>query len=185
MKEIRIHGRGGMGAVKAAEALVYAAVMDNKYGNSIPFFGFERQGAPVTAFVRISEEPIRPKNRVYHPDILIVLDPTIMNAVDVFDGVKDGSMLILNSTHRSEELDLPSQITKVAVVDATKIALERIGRPITNTVMLGAFCKASGLVSVEEVAKKVEELWGTKNKEALYEGYEVSIVTDIDEGRKR
>ena len=99
MKEIRIHGRGGMGAVKAAEALVYAAVMDGKYGNSIPFFGFERQGAPVTAFVRISEEPIRPKNRVYHPDIIIVLDPTIMNAVNVFEGVKEGGILVLNTTH--------------------------------------------------------------------------------------
>lgn len=144
MKEIRIHGRGGMGAVKAAEALVYAAVMDQKYGNSIPFFGFERQGAPVTAFVRISEEPIRPKNRVYHPDIIIVLDPTIMNAVNVFEGVKENGVLVLNTTHKTEELNLPKEISKVAVLDATKIALDLIGRPITNTVMLGAFCKATG-----------------------------------------
>ena len=107
MKEIRIHGRGGMGAVKAAEALVYAAVMDGKYGNSIPFFGFERQGAPVTAFVRISEEPIRPKNRVYHPDIIIVLDPTIMNAVNVFEGVKEGGILVLNTTHDPKDMEIP------------------------------------------------------------------------------
>lgn len=178
MKEIRIHGRGGMGAVKAAEALVYAAVMDGKYGNSIPFFGFERQGAPVTAFVRISDTPIRPKNRVYQPDILIVLDPTIMNAVDVFDGVKQGGILILNTKHMPKDLDVPDNITKVAAVDATQIALDLIGRPITNTVMLGAFCKATGVVSVEEVARKVEELWGAKNKEALYEGYNLAMVAD-------
>lgn len=182
MKEIRIHGRGGMGAVKAAEALVYAAVMDQKYGNSIPFFGFERQGAPVTAFVRISEEPIRPKNRVYHPDIIIVLDPTIMNAVNVFEGVKENGVLVLNTTHKPEELNLPKEISKVAVLDATKIALDLIGRPITNTVMLGAFCKTTGLVSVDEVAKKVEELWGAKNKEALYQGYESVVVKELDGG---
>ena len=182
MKEIRIHGRGGMGAVKAAEALVYAAVMDQKYGNSIPFFGFERQGAPVTAFVRISEEPIRPKNRVYHPDIIIVLHPTIMNAVNVFEGVKENGVLVLNTTHKPEELNLPKEISKVAVLDATKIALDLIGRPITNTVMLGAFCKATGLVSVDEVAKKVEELWGAKNKEALYQGYESVVVKELDGG---
>ena len=110
MKEIRIHGRGGMGAVKAAEALVYAAVMDGKYGNSIPFFGFERQGAPVTAFVRISEEPIRPKNRVYHPDIIIVLDPTIMNAVNVFEGVKEGGILVLNTTHDPKDMEIPKTL---------------------------------------------------------------------------
>ena len=178
MKEIRIHGRGGMGAVKAAEALVYAAVMDGKYGNSIPFFGFERQGAPVTAFVRISEEPIRPKNRVYHPDIIIVLDPTIMNTVNVFEGVKEGGILVLNTTHDPKDMEIPKNIASVTVVDATKIALDMIGRPITNTVMLGAFCKATGLVSVDEVAKKVEELWGAKNKEALYKGYEAAVTAE-------
>lgn len=176
MKEIRIHGRGGMGAVKAAEALVYAAIMDGKYGNSIPFFGFERQGAPVTAFIRISDGPIRPKNRVYHPDILMVLDPTIMNAVNVFEGLKDGGMLLLNTTHDVGALELPETVKTVATLDATAIALETIGKAITNTVMLGAFCKATGLVSIGAVAEKVEALWGAKNKEALYKGYEAVTV---------
>lgn len=182
MKEIRIHGRGGMGAVKAAEALVYAAVMDNKYGNSIPFFGFERQGAPVTAFVRISDEPIRPKNRIYHPDILIVLDPTIMNAVNVFDGVREGGVLVLNTSHAAKEIEVPDNMRKIAVVNATQIAIDTIGRAITNTVMLGAFCKATNLVSVDEVAKKVEEMWGAKNKEALYKGYEMAVVEEAFRG---
>ena len=182
MKEIRIHGRGGMGSVKAAEALVYAAVMEGKYGNSIPFFGFERQGAPVTAFVRISEEPIRPKNRVYHPDILIVLDSTIMNAVNVFDGVKESSVLVLNSSHPAVEIEVPAQIKTVAVADATAIAQEVIGKPITNTVMLGAFLKATGLVSLTEVGKKVAELWGEKNREALQRGYDAVEIKELVSG---
>jgi len=171
-----------MGSVKAAEALVYAAVMDGKYGNSIPFFGFERQGAPVTAFVRIDEEPIRPKNRVYHPDVLIVLDSTIMNAVNVFEGVKDNGVLVLNSTRPAAETRVPEQIGTVAVVDASAIALEVIGRPINNTVMLGAFLGATGLVSLEEVGKKVAELWGEKNREALMRGYEAVEVRELTNG---
>jgi len=179
LKEIRIHGRGGMGAVKAAETLVYAAIMDGKYGNSIPFFGFERQGAPVTAFIRISDEPIRPKNRVYNPHILMVLDPTIMNAVNVFDGVRDDGFLLLNTAQEPQSLEVPENIKTLATVDATKIALQMLGRPITNTVMLGAFCKATGLVSVEAVAEKVEKLWGAKNVEALREGYNQTVVTKL------
>ncbi|MHB1393035.1 MAG: 2-oxoacid:acceptor oxidoreductase family protein [Clostridia bacterium] len=178
MKEIRMHGRGGLGAVKATEALVYAAVMDGKYGNSIPFFGFERQGAPVTAFLRINDEPIRPKNRVYNPDIVIVLDPTIMNAVDVFEGMKEDSTIILNTAQDISSLNIPAKVKKVAAIDATKIALDLLGRPITNTVMLGAFVKASGLVSLDRVLEKIEELWGEKNREAAIKGFEeVKIVT--------
>lgn len=178
MKEIRLHGRGGLGAVKAAEALVYAAVMDGKYGNSIPFFGFERQGAPVTAFLRINDEPIRPKNRVYNPDIVIVLDPTIMNAVDVFEGIKEDSTIILNTTQDISSMKLPANVKTVAAIDATRIATDLLGKPITNTVMLGAFVKASGLVSLDRVLEKVEELWGKKNREAAIKGFEeVKIVT--------
>lgn len=168
--------------MKAAEALVYAAVMDGKYGNSIPFFGFERQGAPVTAFIRISEEPIRPKNRVYHPDILIVLDSTIMNAVNVFDGVKKNGVLVLNSPHPAGEIEVPEQIKTVAAVDATAIALKVIGKPITNTVMLGAFLKATGLVSLAEVVKKVAELWGEKNRQALLCGYDAAEIKELAGG---
>lgn len=161
-----------MGSVKAAEVLVYASVMDGKYGNSIPFFGFERQGAPVTAFVRISSNPIRPKNRVYNPDIVIVLDPTIMNAVDVFEGIKENGTLVINTTCKPENLKLPKNVKGVAFLNATEIALETIGKAITNTVMLGAFCKATDLVSIDKIAEKVEEFWGSKNREALYRGYE-------------
>ncbi len=176
LKEIRLHGRGGLGTVKAAETLVYAAVTDGIYGNSIPFFGFERQGAPVTAFVRISDKPIRPKNRVYNPHAVVVLEPTIMNAVNVFEGVKEGSLLVINSALEPDKISIDSKVKTVAIIDANKIALELLGRPITNTVMLGAFVKATGWVSLENVSKKVEELWGTKNKEAVLKGFEEAKI---------
>lgn len=179
MKEIRLHGRGGLGTVKAAETLVYAAVMDNRYGNSIPFFGFERQGAPVTAYVKLSDDPIRSKNRVYEPNVVIVLEPTIMKAVDVFEGIAENATLIINTTQKVEDLDLPKNITQVAAIDATKIALDTIGRAITNTVMLGAFVKATGLVPLNHVEEKAKELWGEKNMKAVTLGYDLVELTSI------
>lgn len=176
MKEIRLHGRGGLGCVKAAEVLVYAAVKDGKYGNSIPFFGFERQGAPVTAFLKISDKPIRAKNRVSNPDIVVVLDPTIMNAVNVFEGIKDNGTLILNSKQDIKDIKIPESVKTVAVVDATTISLELLGKSITNTVMLGAFCKVTGLADLGLVSEKVEELWGKKNVETLKKGFEAVQV---------
>ncbi len=180
MKEIRLHGRGGLGCVKAAEVLVYAAVKEGKYGNSIPFFGFERQGAPVTAFLKISEEPIRAKNRVYNPDIVVVLDPTIMNAVNVFEGMREGGLLVLNTKQSKDDFRVPSKVKTLALVDATAISLELLGKPITNTVMLGAFCKASGIVGLDYVAEKVAELWGEKNVEALKRGYEAVEIYSFE-----
>ncbi len=176
MKEIRLHGRGGLGSVKAAEVLVYAAVKDGKYGNSIPFFGFERQGAPVTAFVKISDKPIRAKNRVNNPDIVVVLDPTIMNAVNVFEGIKDNSTLILNTKQNIDDIKIPANVKTVALIDATKISLDILGKSITNTVMLGAFCRVTELVDIKYVSEKVEELWGSKNVETLIKGSELVKV---------
>jgi len=179
LKEIRLHGRGGLGCVKAAEVLVYAAVNEGKYGNSIPFFGFERQGAPVTAFLKISEEPIRAKNKIYNPDIVVVLDPTIMNAVDVLEGIKDNGILILNTKQDIKDIKLPEYVKTVALVDATAISLELLGKPITNTVMLGAFCKVTGIVGLDYVSEKVEELWGKKNVDALKRGFEEIQVYNL------
>lgn len=172
MKEIRLHGRGGLGSVKAAEVLVYAAVKAGKYGNSIPFFGFERQGAPVTAFLKISDEPIRAKNRVNNPDIVVVLDPTIMNAVNVFEGMRDNGTLILNTKQNINDIKIPASIKTVALIDATTISLDILGKSITNTTMLGAFCKVTELVDIQLVSLKVEELWGLKNVETLKKGYD-------------
>lgn len=178
MKEIRLHGRGGFGTVKAAEILIYSAVMAGGYGNSIPFFGFERQGAPVTSFVRISDKPIRPKNQVYNPDYVVVLEPTIMNAVDVFEGMREGSAFILNTTLEPDEVKVPPEVKSVGTVDATSIALELLGRPITNTIMLGSLIKATGVVRLDYVLERVEELFGQKNVEAVKKGYELTKICE-------
>ena len=178
MKEIRLHGIGGLGTVKAGEILVHAAVMEGKYGNSIPFFGFERQGAPVTSFVRLDDKPIRPKNQVYHPNCVIILEPSVMNAVNVFDGLKKDSYFILNTKQSPEEIKVSDEVKTTACVDATGIALDILGRPITNTVMLGAFVKATGWVSLPLLEERVRELFGDKNVSALRQGYELTRIME-------
>lgn len=178
MKEIRLHGRGGLGTVKAAETLVYASVKDGNYGSSIPFFGFERQGAPVTAYVKLSNSPIRAKNRVYKPNVIVVIEPTIMNAVDVFEGISENCILIINTKSEIDFTKLPENITKVAYIDATSIAQELLGRPITNTVLLGAFVKATALVGLEPIKDKVLSLWGEKNVEAVDVGYNRVVIVE-------
>ncbi len=176
MKEIRLHGRGGMGTVKASEIIVYAKVAANGYGNSIPFFGFERQGAPVTAFVRLDDKPIRPKTQVYAPDCVIVLDPTIQNAVDVFKGITDGGIFVVNTAEAASQVAVPPSIGTVAAVDATSLALSRLGKGITNTAMLGAFVKATEWVSLEDIVEKVTEYWGKKNGDLVREAYELTEI---------
>jgi pyruvate ferredoxin oxidoreductase gamma subunit/phenylglyoxylate dehydrogenase gamma subunit len=178
MKEIRLHGRGGMGTVKAAEIIVWAKVLSGGYGNSIPFFGFERQGAPVTAFVKLDDKPIRPKTQVYTPDCLIVLDPTIPNAVDVFEGVKENSVLVLNTREKAAEVEAPDAIKTVAVVNATDLALERFGKAITNTAMLGAFIKATSWVALDPVLSKVEEYWGKENAALVTEAHDLTEIAE-------
>ena len=179
MKEIRIHGRGGMGTVKAAEVIVHARVAMGGFGNSIPFFGFERQGAPVTAFVKLSDSPIRPKTQVYEPDCVIVLDQSIQNAVDVFEGITEHGIAVLNSPQQIEDLQVPGRVEKVALIDATSLALKRIGKAIPNTAMLGAFVKVTEWVNLDDIAARVEELWGTVNADIVRESYELTRVHTI------
>lgn len=178
MKEIRLHGIGGLGTVKAGEILVHAAVMEGKYGNSIPFFGFERQGAPVTSFVRLDDKPIRPKNQVYHPNCVIILEPSVMNAVNVFDGLKEDSFLILNTKLAAGEIKVTDAVKTIAYLDATQIALDILGKPITNTVMLGAFIKATGWVSLPLLEDRVRELFGQNNVSALRQGYQSAQIIE-------
>lgn len=179
LKEIRLHGRGGMGAVKAGEVLVYASVKAGKYGNSIPFFGFERQGAPVTSFVRLDDNPIRPKNQVYNPNGLIVMDHTIIKAIDVFEGIMEGTALVINSPSELEELKLSQKITTIGILDATKLSMEMFGRAIPNTFMLGAFVKTTGWVELSYVKERCGEFWGNKNIEAVQKGFDMCQVCQL------
>ena len=177
MKEIRLHGIGGMGTVKAGEILVHANVAEGRYGNSMPFFGFERQGAPVTSFVRLDDQKIRPKNKVYHPHAVLVLDPSLLISTNVFEGLRDEAVFVLNTRSTEPQKFVRSdKIKTAAYLDATKLALELLGRPVTNTIMLGAFIRATGWVGKEQVELKVAEFFGEKNAEAFRAGYDNTVI---------
>jgi pyruvate ferredoxin oxidoreductase gamma subunit len=145
--EIRWHGRGGLGAVTSAELIARAAISEGKYAQSFPSFGPERRGAPVIAFLRISDEFIRTRTAIDEPDMVVVLDPGLLRVVDVASGLKDDGKIIINS--RKSPAGLKSEFGykwPVAVVDATRIARETIGMPITNTAMIGALLKVAEVV---------------------------------------
>ena len=176
MKEIRIHGRGGQGSVTAAELLAVAAFADGKFSQAFPAFGVERRGAPVQAFTRINDEPIRLRSQIYEPDYVIVQDPTLLEVVDVASGLKEDGILIINSDFDADKFDIDTK-AKIMTVNATKIALDIIGRPIVNTVLLGAFAGATGEIEPESIMEAVKERFpgkiGDKNAEAIQEAYKM------------
>ena len=158
MIEVRIHGRGGQGAVIASKVLADAVFREGRYVQSFPSFGVERRGAPVAAFTRIDERPVRLRCQIYNPDHVMVLDPSLMQVVDVTAGLKDGGWVLINSEQPPSAFQLPPQF-RVATVDANAIAVKhRLGprnAPIVNTAILGAFARITGIVSLEAVAKAV------------------------------
>lgn len=177
MKEIRIHGRGGQGAVTSSQILSIAAFRDGKQSQAFPMFGVERQGAPVQAFTRMSNKPINVRSQVYEPDYVIVLDPTLLGEVDVTDGLKNSGLLIINSNKKPAELGIKGKFS-VYAVDITKIALDVIGKPFVNVAALGAFAALTKEISIESVNKAIDEVLGEKgkiadlNKKAAKEVYE-------------
>jgi pyruvate ferredoxin oxidoreductase gamma subunit len=174
MIEIRFHGRGGQGAVTAAEILAKAAFEDGKYCQAFPFFGVERRGAPVMAFTRIDDKPIQIRYQVQNPDYVIVLDDGLLDVVDVFSGIKENGKVIIN-TNKTEKID-KSKCKETYDIDATGIALDNLGVPIVNTVMLGSFAKKSSEVSLDAILKVIKETFpgkiGEKNSKAAEIAYE-------------
>ncbi len=173
LKEIRIHGRGGQGSVTAAEVLAKAAFRDGLVSQAFPSFGSERMGAPVRAFCRLSDQPVRTRAVIEAPDYCIVQDPTLFGQVDVFSGLKPGGMAIVN-TEKPDDVPLPEGCQQRAV-HGTKIAMDVIGRPIPNMVMVGAFAGTTGLVSLESLQEAVKERFpgkvGDLNAEAVEKAY--------------
>jgi 2-oxoacid:acceptor oxidoreductase gamma subunit (pyruvate/2-ketoisovalerate family) len=149
VKEIRFHGRGGQGAVTAARMLASAFVQEGKYVASFPMYGFERRGAPVQAFTRLDDKPIREKNQVYTPDCMVVVDPTLLKLNTLFAGLKPDGILIVNSPNFNTQMD--KNIKVAGVIDATKIAVEEIGRDIPNTCLCGAFAATTQWVKLESI----------------------------------
>jgi 2-oxoacid:acceptor oxidoreductase gamma subunit (pyruvate/2-ketoisovalerate family) len=159
MVEFRWHGRGGQGAWTASELLARTALDEGKYIQSFPEFGPERMGAPVTAFTRISTEPIRLHCAIYDPDVVVVLDNTLLKSVPVTAGLnQDEDVLIINSSEDPSVLKENLRVTKgkVWTVPATEIAIRILGAPITNTALLGVVAKATGIVTLEGIAKTLK-----------------------------
>lgn len=161
MRELRIHGRGGQGAVIASKLLAVSLFREGRWVQSFPAFGVERRGAPVTAFLRVAGEPIRLRCEVAAPDDLIVLDPTLIGAIDVTAGLKPGGGILINSDRAPESYGELCARFRVATVDASGIAAAHgIGsrtQPIVNTAILGAFAAWSRMVSLDSVAAAIEE----------------------------
>ena len=179
MKEVRLHGRGGQGLVKAAHIIVKAAVATGKYASFIPFFGVERKGSPVYGFLRLDDKPIRLRTQVYSPDYLIVLDDTLIDEVNLFEGLKENAVLVINSGHSLTGFNLPEEVSTVGLVDATNIALKNFKKNIPNTTMLGAFCRATGWVALDQVKALVEEEFGPENTTACEEGYQNTNLLQV------
>nr|WP_230972239.1 pyruvate ferredoxin oxidoreductase subunit gamma [Archaeoglobus neptunius] len=159
--EVRFHGRGGQGAVTAADLLAVAGFKEGYYTLSFPMFGAEKRGTPVVSFLRISDEPIVARDEVYNPDYVVVLDPTVMETVNVVAGLKKDGMLIANYPKGSEDLKAELKADELGIkavtINATKMAMEVLGRPITNTTMVGAFGGATRVVSLETLIEVVNE----------------------------
>jgi pyruvate ferredoxin oxidoreductase gamma subunit len=158
--EIRIHGRGGQGVVTAAELLSVAAFLEDREAQAFPTFGSERTGAPVTAFCRISEEPIRAREPIVEPDAVIVQDPTLLHQVDVFGGVGTDGYVLVNTARTFEELGLDELVSRLrperhVTVAASELAREHLGRPLPNAALLGAFSALTGVVSLDSVAAAI------------------------------
>lgn len=175
MIEIRIHGRGGQGSVTTASLLAIAAFHDKKYSQAFPSFGPERGGSPVIALARISDKEINLRSNVYNPDVLIVLDSSLIKEVDVTQGLKKDGIIIINSQKKIKIKNF-----KTYTVDATGLALKILGKPIVNTALLGAFSKITKIISLKSLEKAIEEYFIKKpsiikpNKELIKNVYKKS-----------
>jgi 2-oxoacid:acceptor oxidoreductase gamma subunit (pyruvate/2-ketoisovalerate family) len=179
MLEVRWHGRGGQGAWTASELLARAAVAEGKFVQSFPEFGPERMGAPVTAFTRISSDPIRLHCAVYNPDVVAVLDPTLLKSVNVAEGLdeKEGNIIVNTKEEPSEVRKLlNSPRGKLWTVPATEISIKLLGMPITNTAMLGAAARVTGIVSLGTIETMIKQRFradvADKNFAVVKEAYQ-------------
>jgi 2-oxoacid:acceptor oxidoreductase gamma subunit (pyruvate/2-ketoisovalerate family) len=176
MIEIKTIGRGGQGAVTFSQILAIGAFYDNYQCQAMPSFGVERRGAPSFSFTRISKEPIHLRSLIYNPDIIVVLDSSLLETIDITEGLKEKGTIIINSKKSPDKLKIKGNF-KVHTVNATSVALKLFKKDIVNTAMLGAFSKVTKLVSLESLYKGIEERFKGKrkiidlNKQAIKEVY--------------
>lgn len=183
---VRIHGRGGQGAVTAAELLSVAAFDEGRHAQAFPTFGSERTGAPVVSFCRIDDRPIRLREPIAEPDALIVQDPTLLHQVSLFAGLHDDGFLIVNTSKPLEELGLGELVERLTgehfvAVPATEIAREYLGRPLPNAALLGAFAALTGEVSLRSVTDAIRDRFagavGAGNAAAATAAYDLVLET--------
>ena len=183
LSEIRWHGRGGQGAVTSTELVAQAAINEGKFAQAFPSFGAERRGAPVLAFVRIdSKEPIRVRSEITEPDVVVVLDPSLLRIINVTSGLKEGGILIINTKKSPQDIESEFKIKqKLATIDATRIARELLGVPIVNTTMIGALIRATKVVKLESLIEPLQHRFGRlaeRNINVMKKAYEETLVKE-------
>ncbi len=185
MYEIRFHGRGGQGAVMAAQTLADAAVRAGFHAQAFPYFGAERRGAPVQAYARIDTRKVRTKSQVQSPDLLVIMDESLSDIADLASGLRPEGKVVINTTKRPEEVDLGQGVDAVCgTVDASAIALEVLKMPVVNTAMLGAVAKVFDVVSLDHIVEAIEDRFGEKlgsragilNAEAARTAYDSTVI---------
>lgn len=176
--EVRFHGRGGQGVVTAAELLSTAAFDQGRAAQAIPSFGSERTGAPVAAFCRVADEPIRSHDPVVTPDVVVVQDPTMLQVPGILAGLSAEGLLLVNSTRRPDDLGLPERPGRTVTVPASDLARARLGRPLPNTVLLGALAGLTGIVSLAAVQEAIRSRFsgeaGEQNAALAEDGFRVA-----------
>jgi pyruvate ferredoxin oxidoreductase gamma subunit len=171
MFQVRIHGRGGQGVVTAAELLSVAAFLGGKHAQAFPSFGSERTGAPVVAFCRIADTPIRLREPVMAPDALIIQDPTLLHQVNVFGGLASGGFILINTAKSFAALGLLEfardfRPERLLTVPATELALKHVGRPLPNAALLGAFAALTGAITLDAVQSAIRARFAGKVAQA-------------------
>lgn len=186
MTEVRIHGRGGQGVVACGELLALAANFENKFCRSFPLYGAQRRGSPLVSFVSIGGEEFSTRSQINNPNYILILDPYLPKSVSCTDGLRKDGTIIYNTYEKLETsfdaLGKPI-VGRFAIIDATSIALEKIGKPIPNTVMASSFAKVSNAVSLDSIIKGIRRRFtgetAEKNISAAIEGYEKIFVKDL------
>lgn len=170
--EVRWHGRGGQGAVTASKLLATSALAEDKYIQAFPEYGPERMGAPIQSFTRISDKPINIHCHVTSPDMVVVLDPTLVGSVDIVEGLTDEGIIVVNTNESPAQIRKKLQLKgkKIFTVDASKIALEELGRPMPNTPMVGALVKATGLLKLDNVITDIKSKFSGKFSQKVVDG---------------
>jgi pyruvate ferredoxin oxidoreductase gamma subunit len=184
LTEIRWHARAGQGAVTAAKLVAETALSQDRYMQAMPEYGPERMGAPIKAFTRISDDPIEIHNNIENPDVVIVLDETLLDVIDVTEGIADDGIIIVNTCSPASALrDVlgVKDSVRVACVDASGIAMDTIKRDIPNTPMVGALAKTTGAVDVEAVKGLLAKTFGKKFGQDIIDANLTSVQRAYEE----